>query len=226
MHNCLTRACSGWIQHSSNHLKILSTAEAQSVMPLDLRNGVFAMNSWEVVRFIHRIGSPIKAMVSGFDEYGRVLLETGTDYKSILTADSVEDARSQQLLEIGEELDTVVFNCVDEILYLSSRAIDVSDQSVEEWQAYYEFIDTLELGVEARGVVASSKAFGIFVDIGAPYIGLIDVGHDRFNEGDRLPDDMSIWPSAGESIDCRVSYFRLHNRQIGLGRIAPCHDDA
>lgn len=195
-------------------------------MPLHLRNGAFVMNSWEVVRFIHKIGSPIKATVSGFDEYGRVLLETETDYKSILTAHSVEDERSQQLLEIGEEIDTVVFNCVDEILFLSSRSIDISNQSVEEWQAYYKFIDTLELGTKVRGIVTSSKAFGIFVDIGAPYIGLIDVGHDRFNEGDRLPDDMSIWPRAGEGIDCRVSYFRLHNRQIGLGWIAPYQDDA
>jgi ribosomal protein S1 len=179
------------------------------------------MDSWEVLRFIHKIGSPIKAMVSGFDEYGQILLETGTDYKSILIADSVKEARSQQVLKIGEVLDTVVWNCNDGILCLSSRSIDISNQSVEEWQAYYEFIDTLELGTKVRGVVTSSKAFGIFVDIGAPYIGLIDVGHDRFNEGDRLPDDMSIWPSKGESIDCRISYFRLHNRQIGLGWIAP-----
>ncbi len=183
------------------------------------------MDSWEVVRFIHKIGSPLKAIVTGFDDYGRVLLETGTDYKSVL-AYGFEDSRAQHLYQIGEELDTVVYNCVDGILYLSSRPIDTSRQSIEEWKVFYDFIDTLELGTIVRGIVTASRAFGIFVDIGAPYIGLIDVGHDRFNGGDRLPDDMSIWPSAGGGIDCRVSYFRLHNRQIGLGWIAPCQEEA
>ncbi len=176
------------------------------------------MDSWEVVRFIHRIGSPLKATVIGCDEYERVLLETSTDYKSVLVSYNVEDSRSQDVYKIGETIDTVVFNCVDKILYLSDNPIDTSKQSIEEWKTYYDFIDTLEIGTSVRGIVTASKAFGLFIDIGAPYIGLIDIGHDSFNGGDSLP-DYSLWPDVGEEVTCQISYFRLHNQQIGLGWI-------
>jgi hypothetical protein len=34
---CLTRACSGWPQHSGGDSKILATADAQAVVPLGYR---------------------------------------------------------------------------------------------------------------------------------------------------------------------------------------------
>lgn len=71
-----------------------------------------------------------------------------------------------------------------------------------------------------RGIVTRTQAFGLLVDLGTPYIGVIDVGHDRWSGGDPLPDDMSLWPQVGDEVDCHVKYFRLHNQQIGLGWIA------
>jgi hypothetical protein len=170
------------------------------------------MNQWEVIRYVHKIGSPMKGTVIGFDEY-TVLLETGTGYKSCLCFDSIEEESLTPtcLPNIGQEINVVVRNFVDGVLYLSAKPSQTSSESIQEWQAYYDLIETLEISSEVTGLVTSVKAFGIFVDIGAPYIGLIDVGHDRFNDGDRLPDDMSIWPAEGEKITCRISYFRLHN---------------
>jgi hypothetical protein len=106
----------------------------------------------------------------------------------------------------------LISNFVDGVLYLSAKPSQTSSESIQEWQAYYDFIEKMEIGSEIKGLVSSVKAFGIFVDIGGSYIGLIDVGHDRFNDGDRLPDDMSIWPAKGKKITCRISYFRLHNK--------------
>jgi ribosomal protein S1 len=185
------------------------------------------MNQWEVIRYVHKIGSPMKGKVIGFDEYA-VLLETETGYKSRLCFDSIEEESSAPkcLPNIGQEVNAVISNFVDGVLYLSAKPSQTSSESIQEWQAYYDFIEKMEIGREIKGLVASAKAFGIFVDIGSLYIGLIDVGHDRFNDGDRLPDDMSIWPAKGEKITCRISYFRLHNKQIGLGWIAPHCDDA
>lgn len=181
------------------------------------------MNQWEILRYVHKIGSPIKGTVIGFDEYGSVLLETGTVYQSRLALDLIEESslKPNHLPYLGQEINTVVYNFVDGILYLSAKPSHTSSASIQEWQAFYDFIETLEMGSEITGIVSSTKPFGIFVNIcSSPYIGLIDVGHDRFNGGDRLPDDISIWPSKGDEITCRISYLRLHNRQIGLGWIA------
>ncbi len=179
------------------------------------------INSWEVVRFIHKLGSPLNASVIGYDQYGRVLMETGKGYQAILPAHWMEDSPSNStcLPEIGEEFATVVMNCVDGVLCLSARPSDTSQQSIEAWRAYYDFIDTLKLDSRVRGTVTRIQAFGLFVDIGAPYIGLVDVGHSRWSGGDPLPDGMSLWPQVGDEVDCHVKYFRLRNQQIGLGWI-------
>jgi hypothetical protein len=188
---------------------------------------VFSMDQWEVIRYIHKIGSPLKGTVIGIDKYS-VLLETRTGYMSRLPFDMIEEESliPESLPSIGEEISTVIYNFVDGVLYLSAKPSHTSFSSIQGWQSYYDFIETLEIGSEITGLVTSIKAFGIFVDIGAPYIGLIDVGHDRFSGGDRLPDDMSVWPAEGGKITCRISYFRLHDKQIGLGWIDPHCDDA
>lgn len=185
------------------------------------------MDPWEIIRYIHKIGSPLKSTVIGFDQYS-VLLETGTGYKSRLPFNFIEESESipNCLPNIGEEINAVVYNFVDGDLYLSAKPSHTSIESIQAWQAYYDFIETLEIGHKVTGTVTSIKAFGIFVDIGAPYIGLIDVGHNWFSGGDRLPTDRSVWPVEGETITCQISYFRLHNRQIGLGWIAPHYDAA
>ncbi len=181
------------------------------------------IDQWQILRYVHKIGSPVKATVTGFDECGSVLVETATGYKSYLSTDFIEDSSliAKPPPQIGQEINTVVCNFVNGVLLLSSKPSHTSSENIQEWQTFYNFIETLEIGSEITGIVSSVKPFGIFVDIGGPYIGLVDVGHYRFSGGDLLPDDMSIWPANGEEITCRISYLRLHNRQIGLSWIAP-----
>lgn len=191
------------------------------------------MEQSEILRYIHKVGSPIKATVIGFDENNLILLETGTGYKSVLSPAYLEDLLfiptsfiPAWLPEIGQEIDTVVYNFVDDRLSLSARPSDLSQTMIQGWQAYYDFLDTLEIGQRVEGVVVSRQPFGILVNLGSAYLGVIDVGHSRFNGGDILPDDMSVWPAQGEEIVCRVSYFRFHEKQVGLGWIAPLRNMA
>ena len=181
------------------------------------------MEQWDILRYVHKIGSPIEGTVIGLDEYGSMLLETETGYKSLLPVMSIDESSliPVHLPTIGQKINTVVQNFVEEVLYLSARPSDTSTKSIQEWTSYYEFIDTLDIGKEVQGKVSSCQPFGLFVDIGAPYIGLIDIGHIHFNRGDDLPQNRLNWPVKGEKIICKVSYFRLHNKQIGLGWINP-----
>jgi transcriptional accessory protein Tex/SPT6 len=157
-----------------------------------------------------------------------VSLKTDTGYKCLLRVRSIQESSliPKHLPPIGQEINTVVANFVEEILYVSARPSDISTESIQKWQLYYDFIDTLEIGSEIQGTVSSSQPFGIFVDISAPYIGLIDVGHTGFSGGDPLPQNRLDWPAKGEGITCQVSYFRLWNKQIGLGWINPCCNGA
>ncbi len=185
------------------------------------------MEQWTIVRYVHKIGSPIKGTVIGF-EYDSVLLKTETGYKCLLPVSSIEESSliPKHLPNIGQEINTVIDNFVEGILYVSARPSDTSAISIQKWQLYYDFIDTLEIGSEIQGTVSSSRPFGIFVDISAPYIGLIDVGHTGFSGGDPLPQNRLDWPAKGEGIICKVSYFRLWSKQIGLGWINPCRNAA
>jgi hypothetical protein len=191
------------------------------------------MEQWEILRYVHKVGSPIKATVIGFSEYGSILLETGTGFKASLSPTALEDLFvipvsyvPARLPEIGQKLDTVVYNFVDDTLHLSARPSDLSPTTIQAWQDYYDYLDSLEIGQIIKGIVASCKPFGILVNLGSDYLGVIDVGHSRFNGGDVLPDDMSVWPVQDEEISCRVSYFRFHGKQVGLGWLASGGDAA
>ena len=72
--------------------------------------------------------------------------------------------------------------------------------------------------------VGRIKPFGIFVEISdSPkdsnkYIGLIDIGHIAlYKEGSQeLPLDNTQWAQEGAYINCIVSYYREHGKQLGL----------
>jgi hypothetical protein len=191
------------------------------------------MDSWEAIRYVYKIGSPIKGIVIDYIDDAFVLLKTSSPYKSVVpfhnlvdldknfTFDAHKTFTPEILPAIGSEINTVVSNFGEEVLYLSAKPSDLSETTIKEWQLYYDFIDTIEIGIIVTGTVSSSQPFGLFVDIGAPYIGLIDVGHTRFNRGDPLPDEINCGFNKGDDITCRVSYFRLHNKQIGLGWMKP-----
>lgn len=82
---------------------------------------------------------------------------------------------------------------------------------------YYDYLDTLTIGAGIQGVVVQARQFGLFINLGGPFLGLIDIGHRSFNGGVPLPADTTNWPKAGDEISCVISYFRLHGQQIGLG---------
>ena len=187
------------------------------------------MNSYEVLLNIHRIGSRISGVVIACDEpdnslgtvSGRVTLQTETAYRALLPYSHMVDQLSsfspKIIPVVGSRVDAVVFNFVDGTLYLSTKPEDLSDTTIRKWQQYYDYIGSLTIDSTITGTVKHKVPFGLFVNIGSPFIGLIDIGHVRFNGGGQLPYDSADWPNEGDEIQCNVGYFRFHNQQIGLG---------
>ncbi len=187
------------------------------------------MNAYEVLRDVHHLGSRISGTVLTREEpvikhgvpFGNLAIKTDSAYPALLGYSALVDHPSMFspmiIPEVGARIDAVVVNFVDGTLYLSARPSDLKESSVLRYQQYYDYIGTLTVGYVVPGVVKQSVAFGLFVDIGGPFIGLIDIGHTSFNGGDPLPRDRSKWPAVGDEIYCVISYFRFSNQQIGLG---------
>ncbi len=189
------------------------------------------MNAYEVLRDVHPIGSLLVGTVAGRTEIemtdgfpgGHVTLDTSSEFRAILPYDHLTDDPSrfepELIPNLGSQIATVVFNYVDGTLYLSARPSDLKSSTIEEWRVFYAYVHTLSIGREISGVVQTATPFGLFVDIGSPYIGLIDIGHSSFNGGHPLPFDHKRWPRVGQRIRCNIGYIRFHDRQIGLGWI-------
>jgi hypothetical protein len=184
------------------------------------------VNSYLVLKTIHKVGHPISGIVKGYNNFGdidnysncHIEVETDSVYKSILTEWREPFVSKDQLPPIGSRIDMVVRNHVDDILYLSNNAKDLKDSTIKKYQDFYHAIESLEEGMIVEGKVAALPRFGIFVDLDIPStIGLIDIGHTSFNGGIQLPQDTSKWPKVGDSIRCRIAYFRFCGCQIGLG---------
>lgn len=81
------------------------------------------------------------------------------------------------------------------------------------------------IGYKFSAKVLKIKPFGIFVEIierpenSSEYLGLIDIGHTVLCKKDsqKLPLNKTQWPKEGSDINCIVSYYREHNKQLGLG---------
>lgn len=187
------------------------------------------MNAYEVLRDIHQIGSPLVGTVTGRTEIemshghpgGHATLATPSRFRAILPYEHLADEHSgfnsDLIPNLGSQIETVVFNFVDETLYLSAKPNDLKSSTIQEWRDFYTYIGTLSIGQEISGVVERTMPFGLFVNIGSPYIGLVDIGHSSINGGHVLPFDNAKWPKIGDSIRCSIGYIRFHNRQIGLG---------
>lgn len=188
------------------------------------------MNSYQILRKIHKVGHPISGTVVGYKQplniHGmlvgaNVILETSSKYKTILGFDDLFDEQTafdERLFPpLGKEIETVILNHSDDTLYVSARPHLLSKGSMESYQQYYAYIDTLKEGQIVNGVVEKVMPFGLFVNIGSPFIGLIDIGHIDFNRGKQLSYDQSDWPKKGDSINCVVAYYRFGDKQIGLG---------
>ena len=152
---------------------------------------------------------------------GCIHLKANSDFPAVLPYDSLSDDPAEfdasTLPSIGNELNTVVFNFVDGMLYLTAKPCELAESRIEQWRRYYEYIDTIKIGDTVAGMVTHIEPFGLFVDIGYEFIGLIDIGHARMISTPPLPFEQSDWPAVGDRIQCKVEYLRLHNQQIGLG---------
>jgi hypothetical protein len=191
------------------------------------------MDSWDFLRNVAHIGSPIAGTVTSRDEpdtpyevpLGDLYVKTSLPYQALLPyahlVDEPSDFSPAIIPDVGDSIRAVVFNFVDATLYLSSRPKDLKDTTIRKWRQYYDFIDTLTIGSEITGIVKRVMPFGLFVDIGSPFEGLIDIGHVGINGGRQLPRDLADWPKAGDKIECSVAYFRLHDQQVGLGWLPP-----
>ncbi len=184
------------------------------------------MDSYSVLKTIHKVGHPISGIVKGYNNFGNidnyagchVEMETDSVYKSILTYWRESFVSKDQLLPIGSRIDMVVVNHVGGTLYLSNNPEDLNESRIKRYHDFYKAIENLEEGMIVEGKVTALPRFGIFVDLDIPAtIGLIDIGHTSFNGGVQLPRDMSKWPQIGDSIICEIAYFRFCGCQIGLG---------
>lgn len=187
------------------------------------------MGAYDVLFKLHRIGSQISGTVIARDDTdscfgpaaGHATLQTAAAYPAVLPYSHLVDEVSlfapEVVPKIGARVDAVVFNFVDGSLYLSAKPNDLLPATIRKWRQYYEYIESLAIGSTITGRVERTAPFGLFVNLGGPFIGLIDIGHVRFNGGVRLPHDPAEWPKEGDEIRCKIAYFRLHNQQIGLG---------
>ncbi|MEM9567973.1 MAG: S1 RNA-binding domain-containing protein [Cyanobacteria bacterium P01_E01_bin.34] len=197
------------------------------------------VDAWSVVRHIHHYGSPITGRVTSLQPFhsscgsldldGYIHLETTSQFPAVLRySDLVNDPADfdvSKLPSVGNEVDTVVRNFVENTLILSARPYDLSKKRINQWQRYYEYIETLKMGDEITGTVTRVRPFGLFVDIGSEFRGLIDIGHNTWLVSTpQLPYDPSQWPQVGDPIRCKIEYLRLHGQKIGLGWLPGCVD--
>ena len=112
------------------------------------------MDSYQVLKSIHKVGHPIEGNVIGYNEPiehngiligGQVILKTISEYQVLLPYDYLFDEKknfSEEFLpKIGSEIETVIKNHVDNTLYVSSRPKDLEQSRIREYQEFYDFIE-------------------------------------------------------------------------------------
>ncbi len=181
------------------------------------------MDSYEILKNIHKVGHPMAAVVVGHEKTERhgfysctIEVKADTAFKAVVNLfGRAEEFREELIPKRGSVIETVVKNHVEDTLYLSVDPDDL--QKINDYKAFYEFIETLREGTVVSGLVGATVGFCVIVDLSCPYPGLIDIGHTHFNGGERLPYNFADKLKKGDAIKCIVSYFRFDNRQIGLG---------
>jgi len=186
------------------------------------------LGQYEALKTIYKVGHPISVIVilheqikTGNSEYLKIHVKTKNDVKGYfyLYNSIVEEEGS--LLGIGKSLTAIIknYNDEDHVLYLSTDSDDMEESTINSFKKFYSLIDNIKEGTMVTGTVVNVQPFGLFIDIGYDFLGLIDIGYSGFNKGSRLPNDNSKWPQKGDSINCIVSYYRFSNKQFGLGWI-------
>lgn len=188
------------------------------------------MDSYQILKSIHKIGHPLVGKVIGYEEPinhqgmligGKVILDSDSKYKVRLPYECLFDEQKDfditLLPKPGAQIKTVIKNHVDDTLYVSAKPTDLNQQRIQEYKEFYKFIEENKEGQKVKGIVKKVMPFGLFVDFQSPFLGLIDIGHSSFNGGKKLPYDNSQWPKEGDAIQCIITYYRFDNKQIGLG---------
>jgi len=152
------------------------------------------MDSYQVLKSIHKVGHPLFGKVIGYTKPiyhqgrvigGHVILKTSTEYTVVLPYGDLfdEDKSFDKTLlpELGRQIKTVTKNHVDDILYVSSRPSDLAQKEIQKYREFYDFIEKHKEGQCVEGIVKRRMPFGLFIDIGVEFIGLIDIGHSSFN---------------------------------------------
>ena len=187
------------------------------------------MDSYQILKTKYKVGHPISGTVIAYEVSDslngftscRIEIQSSFEQKIILDYVDLFDQHTpfdEALIPaIGSRLKLVIKNYVDGILYVNAKPKDLSKAEIQKYKEFYQLVDSLEEGRILEGRVEHIRPFGIFVNLGWPFLGLIDIGHISFNAGRQLPYDLAAWPKVGEAIRCRLGYFRFRNRQLGLG---------
>ena len=72
----------------------------------------------------------------------------------------------------------------------------------------------MTIGQTVEGKVLAHWPFGVFVDLGKPFVGLIEIVNFK-EEGNRMTP--AEYPELGMPIKCAVMQFADHNFQVRLG---------
>ena len=176
---------------------------------------------YNALRFIHPVGLPIRGIVIAHDKYmQRLVLKTSSEYSAVLPYDFLLDnyvSYPDVLPEIGATIDAIVANYKNGTFYLSAKPADLKEERIEEYREFHRQLDNIGVWGIITATVQAIVHFGIFVDAGLLYPGLIDIGHTRWISGHRLPKDRILWPKPGETVRCIVGGVRFHERQLDLG---------
>ena len=173
-----------------------------------MKNFLSENDQFSVIRYEHKLGSPISGIVSSLDQIevidgsdypsGCIHLKTKSLYPTILPynlsgygLEDLKNVDSSKFPSIGEKINAVVFNFVDGRLYLTSKPSELLDSRIKKWQQYYNYIDTIEIGEIVLGSVKRKEVFGLFIDIGSEFEGIIDIASSRIENTTQLPLDQN-----------------------------------
>ena len=169
------------------------------------------MDSDQVKKTVYKIGHPLTGTVVGYEQplnyngllYGaKVLLKTSSDYKIVLPFeylfDEIKDFDASLFPELGRQMELVVMNHINDTLYVSSKPSSLEPEEIQKHKDFYEFMENNKEGSLISGIVTKATHFGLFVDLEAPGIGLVNIVNSKLHGGTKLPFNNSEWPKEGE----------------------------
>jgi ribosomal protein S1 len=87
---------------------------------------------------------------------------------------------------------------------------------------WIEMKQNLPIGSRVYGKVFRTEPFGVFLDLGYPVLmgyqfsGIIDIPTKDDEDSYGLPMSYDLWPKIGETIYCKVLWYREDEQEISL----------